>query len=642
MKKAFQNQDISNFTLESLCLTEIISKSTDILCDGNETLLTLLYPKNMYNLTVCDQSIALLTTFIEYECFGNPIVKNFHEYITEVTLNYLIDKGRYKGHTVAYNLMKNEIGIKMLCYNNFKLAKLISANTLNHVVLAKLYIGESVAFHMVTPQDDKRTQDLVYKLHEICKFPMRLSEYTLNAIVEDSGLSIAYLLSTSTFGRYTLLLNNDRLLDMLDKEAVNRIPRYLMGLSNTNSCNEGTKEVENAVYPCIPPLPYHLLTSGSCTSFFRENFLIAIHEDTLNFSLHDGEFANQTIIYLILENMIDCSKWNYFLRTSANGITERSLNLRVDASGTSTAFWFAKNTYYSQIRNLFAYNNYRLLKLINPESLNQRVSCPQHRGLSVAFYLAYYAPEMFYLGGDSQIVYMLTAETFNHIIGSETGDSDNFTDLSVAYCLLSCNCSDEISKHFGSRLTSIINEHVLNHIIVKTGFSTLYGLVAYYDTVGRDMLCASDFKLAGMIGKCTLNHIVEDAEECGLSVAYWLAGGGEVGREILAHNNYRLAMMINKYALNHIVGGLREKGLSVVYWLCKSSTGHAILSHNDFYLANMISTDALNHVVEGSHENGRSAAYCLVHGGDSARSILMQRNGHIASMIDDQMILDPW
>ena len=135
-------------------------------------------------------------------------------------LNYCIpveEGGAYTGQSVAFWLAATVEGRKILALNEARLAKLISENTLNHVITQGQPIGESVAFWLAATVEGQN----ILALHEGTLAKL-ISEDTLNHVIRQgqfAGASIAFALAATGEGQNILALHERGLAKLISEDT---------------------------------------------------------------------------------------------------------------------------------------------------------------------------------------------------------------------------------------------------------------------------------------------------------------------------------------------------------------------------------------------------------------------------------------
>ncbi len=221
--------------------------------------------------------------------------------ITAETLNYITIQANYNGESVAFFLVKKYHSPftipnhKILTANGCRLLNLIDKFCLNYIIKSHKYHGESVALHLSVP------------LHNLNGFKLLnlISRETLNATITDNKIfneySLAFQMSEESYGFKLFMANDYYLTNLIDAKTINLV-------GSINSCAHGRSITSN------------LLNRYSC----NEMYSIFKHDNYRLAMSMDKDILNNRAISLILNH---------------NG------------------------------RDLLAYNNFYLLKLIEPKLL---------------------------------------------------------------------------------------------------------------------------------------------------------------------------------------------------------------------------------------------------------------------------------
>lgn len=140
--------------------------------------------------------------------FYDQLKRLLHDYqfaaqITEETLNYIIEEGKYKGQSVAFWLARCAESQVFLSQRNCALGSKISSETLNHIIEEGECKGQSLAFWLSM---GKEGQDLL--AYADYALGSQITEATLNHIIPEGrgkGGSVALYLAGSIKGRYILV-----------------------------------------------------------------------------------------------------------------------------------------------------------------------------------------------------------------------------------------------------------------------------------------------------------------------------------------------------------------------------------------------------------------------------------------------------
>jgi hypothetical protein len=138
--------------------------------------------------------------------------------ISEETLNHTITSKHFKGWSLAFALARN-LCADLLRANDYYLARMITSDTLNfRTPEGKKHCDESLAFHLASTEVGREIL-----MHDNYRLLKMISEETLNHIITSGhykGWSLAFPLALTEDGRKILMHDNYRLLNMISEETL--------------------------------------------------------------------------------------------------------------------------------------------------------------------------------------------------------------------------------------------------------------------------------------------------------------------------------------------------------------------------------------------------------------------------------------
>jgi hypothetical protein len=207
-----------------------------------------------------------------------------------------------------------------------------------------------------------------------CLHLLDLGEEELNAVVQEgsySGASIAYSFANNPIGWKLLLLNENRLAQLINENSLNAVIQ--------SGPNAGQS------------VAYWLAVVPECRALLslNENRLAQlINEDSLNAVIPSGPAAGQSVAYWLAATHEGCALLSLNENRLAQLINENTLNALIQSglgAGTSVAYRLATT---AQGRALLSLNENRLAQLINENTLNAVIPSGPDTGASVAYLLA--------------------------------------------------------------------------------------------------------------------------------------------------------------------------------------------------------------------------------------------------------------
>lgn len=333
--------------------------SQDIEFDGPDGINDVMIPGACLNLSV---AYMLANSDLGREM----LLANDYDLATQINidvLNRMIIDEPNRGFTVALCLAKYESvdGVSIFAARGYKLARMISVNTLNSIVTTGSCIGESVALYLSSDAPGCR----VLMANDFA-LARQISTPTLNIIIpeeggENAGTSTAFWLSCVAEGLSILELDNYRLALQIYPLTLNKLVYSLEEHQNISTAFMLAKE----------PVGLNILIA--------HGFALASSLDviSLNAVVPQGNFANTSVAYWLAKDadlkgvaILSLNQFALARQMSAyvlNNIVTSSLNSIEDSVAINL-------TMSPQGRDVLACNNYLLASQIDLKNLNKIVS----------------------------------------------------------------------------------------------------------------------------------------------------------------------------------------------------------------------------------------------------------------------------
>lgn len=451
--------------------------------------------------------------------------------VTSATLNALSQCNL----SVAAALASSVAGKEILAYDNNRLARVISIETLNAVHSDS---HMSCAFHFAFAGFNEYhyffTLDNSRLLRSLNTSALNSQVVSINEV---QGWSVALMLAYHLANGYNFLVQDD-----------NRLPK-LIDESTLNSLAHSTPSmVLNHVSVAFV---LSLCKSGLevlCSDEFRLANMISAQ--ALNAIVPVGMWYEGMSLALTLSSsrlgkkILSRNDYKLAVQISAstlNHIVEKRLNLKMLGNQTGKSVAFCLATDLNPRRNILAAHNYHLASMISAETLNAINPSGSKKHTSVAWWLACMDRGSCLVAND----YKLMDKIDGHALNFVTPGSDELGSLSVAQFLAAST----------------------PHVFTR-----------------------NNYRMAMLLTPQTMNHISTNKGAEGRSVAFLLSYSL---CEILVANNFHLAAMVDGDALNRIVSREDSIYMSMFMMLCQHPLGPAILCSHGMRLAKFVTRQSL-------------------------------------------------